>query len=105
MRLTMKARQEIIGATAGQYRGAGTAVTKRERILSPTLYCSSRVARQRVEADLGSRCVFMHHVDQLLEQEEVAWIRSDSCPDEDEVELLFVEAVSNNYLRGFAEVG
>ena len=47
----------------------------------------------------------MHHVDQLLKQYEVAWIRSYTCPDEDAIEALLLEIALNNRFRGFAEVG
>src|SRR5438552_17351519 len=59
----------------------------------PTLYRLSRVARLRVEAQLGLRSVFMHHVDQLLKQHEVAWNRSYACPDEDAIDRFCLRLV------------
>src|SRR5881394_2645632 len=42
--------------------------------LYPPLDRRSRIARQRIEAQLGLRRVLMHHIDQLLEQQEVVWV-------------------------------
>src|SRR5208337_3298637 len=71
----------------------------------PTPYCLGRVARLRVEAQLGLRSVLMHHVDQLLKQYEVAWNRPDACPDQDAIEPLPPELASHNRLRSFTEIG
>jgi hypothetical protein len=71
----------------------------------PTLYRLGYIARQLIEAQFGLRCVFMHHVDQLLKQHEVAWVRSYTCPDKDAIEPLLLELVLNNCLSSFAKVG
>ena len=47
----------------------------------------------------------MHHIDQLLEQQEVAWIRSYACPDQDAIESLLFELALNDRRRSFAEIG
>src|SRR5262245_35441022 len=47
----------------------------------------------------------MHHVDQLLEQEEVTGVRSDTCADEDAIKRLLLESASDNRFRSLAKVG
>src|SRR5262245_37386264 len=75
-----------------------------ERALYPTLDRGSRIAGQRIETDSGMGGVRMNHVDQLLEQQEVARDRAYACPDHDAVELLLLELPSENRLGRGAEV-
>src|SRR5262249_1391461 len=64
----------------------------------------SYIAREGIEADLGLRCVFMDHVDELLKQEEVAWVCSYARSDEDAIKPVLLELIPNDCLRSFAEV-
>src|SRR5262245_5532225 len=73
--------------------------SSRFSISEPTPYGVRRIARLRVEANLGMRSVFMHHVDQLLKEQEVAGHRAHTGPDEDAIKLLLRELATNNGLR------
>jgi hypothetical protein len=46
----------------------------------------------------------MHHVNQLLKQNEVAWIGSYTCPDKNSIEAPLLELGLNNCLRRLAKV-
>ena len=43
----------------------------------------------------------MHHVDQLLKQHEVVWVRAYARPDKDAIELFLPELALNHRLRSF----
>ncbi len=47
----------------------------------------------------------MHHVNQLLEQDEVAWDRPDTCTNQDAIELPTLELGGDYRLRGLTKVG
>src|ERR1039457_656036 len=70
----------------------------------PTLDCFRGVAWIRVEAQLGLRSIGMEKVDQPFKQNEVARDRSHACADEDAIELLPSEALSNDRLCRFAKI-
>src|SRR5262245_21869250 len=72
--------------------------------LYPALHRCRCIARHGVEAQLGLGRVFMHHIDELLKQQQVAWIRAYSCPDQDAIEPLLLELALNNCLGGFPKV-
>jgi len=70
----------------------------------PALYRLSYVARELIEAQFGLRSVFMHYVDQLFEQHQVARVRSYTCPDEDTIETLPLQLGLNHCHRSVAKV-
>lgn len=55
---------------------------------NPTLYCFCCVSGLRVEAEFRVLSMFMHEVNQFLEQDEVSWNHADAHANHDAVELL-----------------
>jgi len=61
----------------------------------PTLDCLSRVTRPRVEAQLGSRSMLMHYVDQLFKQDEnISESFATARAYNNTIELLLPESIS-----------
>ena len=71
----------------------------------PTLDRLSRVARLRVETQLGLRSMLMHHVDQLFKQDEIFRNRSHARANKNTIELFLPESISTECLRSFAKIG
>src|SRR5436853_6784918 len=88
------------GAAVSQERSYASYSQSRRRSSSGTV-----VATRLSTSGFSTRELFMHHVDQLLKQHEVAWNRSYACPDEDAIEPLLLELALNNCLRSFTKVG
>ena len=60
---------------------------------NPTSHCLGRVSGLRIEAEFRVRGMFMHEVNQFLEQDEVSWNHPDTRSNHDAVKLLLFELV------------
>src|SRR5678815_4504302 len=72
---------------------------------NPTSHCFCGISGLRVEAESCVRSMFMHEVNQFLEQDEVSWNHADARANHDAVKLLLFELGQNDRFRSLTKIG
>ena len=72
---------------------------------NPTPHCLGCVSGLRIETEFRVRGMFVHEVNQFLEQDEVGWNHADTRSNHDAVKLLLFELGQNDRFRSLAKIG